>query len=151
MSFENLNADMLMNIFTKVDKYEHLRLLIDTFKADEITQLKSLINEARNKIQSFRSVSFQDLKGEYRKLMTDNRKKKEDKMLSIDINLNGKDTKIYITKFGTKYVYGYEIKNNFQSNWKIITLESLKNVSVVDDPIPEMLRRRQDMIDALVN
>lgn len=147
MSFGNLNADVLMEIFTKIDKYEHMRLLINSFTQAETLQLKEIIKEANNKIASFRSVSFNDFKEQYNTLMRLNKKDNCKKVICFNMDVRGKNKTLYLNKLGLKYIYAKEEGDTPTSivSWKLLTAETITDYKIIDiTECPQIIQKRID-------
>ena len=126
---DKLPNDILNYIMGKVDKYEHLSTLLDSFTIEELPRLREIIKNAIDKKNLLNGDIFGNLKEEQRKLHISNKQNGTNQFLYIDIDVKSEIRSMKITKFGRKYLYCEEKRSDDKTiNWKICTYENIKRI-----------------------
>lgn len=132
---DKLPFDVLQkHIFGNVDKFEHLKLVLDDVTKDEIPQMKELIEFMRNKIDCLNRVDFNEIKELYKALKKQNKKNQgkpdyKEKVLFVTfINTRtNKPLKIQVTSVAIKYIHGISCEGDY-TNWILRVINNIISV-----------------------
>lgn len=124
MTLQTLPTDCLGHIFSKIDKYEHIKLLVASFGDDEAKQMGEIAEVILERLSNIKtakhSKAFNTIKAEFNDMRKQNRKKNAvQKQMFIRLTLEGvvaRVDKIPISVIhATQFIYGasitYTIRN----------------------------------------
>jgi hypothetical protein len=129
-----LPMDMLVQILGKVDKYEHLKMLLATFTREELPQLQEIIKSVCDKRNQLRQDIFNELKQAYRTMERNNKKgKAPHKKMLMEIEIRpGEVVNMEIACMGRKYIHAIERTERRTTRWTIHCGEKVKKYYEVD-------------------
>jgi len=125
----SLPIDVLEGIMGKVDKYEHLKMLLANFTEEEMPKLNEIINEAISRKKEILQDKFHEIKEVYKQMLKNNRKKNaKQQRLVVDLEHKGNIHKVKITNMAIKWATGISITNNFDkiTTWRMCNMCNVK-------------------------
>jgi plasmid maintenance system killer protein len=134
MTLQTLPTDCLGHIFSKIDKYEHIKLLIASFSDDEAKQMGEIAQVILERLDALRtakrSKAFHTIKAEFNDMKKDNRKKNAvQKQMFIRFTAKGREVVARVDKIPISVIHATEFRDGvaLRMTWTI------RNASAIGD------------------